>query len=90
MIQLGGLHPDRSELEPVRGYAPARIRSMTLQIAHRRTTAGDAVVCTLALGSGAILLLLHEAKPTVKWKWAIASSSQTAGGTPEAAAPQDW
>lgn len=39
MIQLGGLHPDRSELEEVRGLAPAPMRSMNLQIALSRTTA---------------------------------------------------
>jgi hypothetical protein len=74
MFQLGGLHPDRSELEEVRGHAPAPMRSKNLQIALNRTTAGVALVSALALGSGAGLLLLPQAaqaaqaKPTAKWK----------------------
>jgi hypothetical protein len=61
MIQLGGLHPDRSELEEVRGHAPAPMRSMNLQIAMSRTTAGVALLSVLALGSGASLLLQPQA-----------------------------
>ncbi len=74
MFQLGGLHPDRSELEEVRGHAPAPMRSKNLQIALNRTTAGVALVSALALCSGAGLLLLPQAaqaaqaKPTAKWK----------------------
>ena len=73
MIQLGALHPDRSELEEVRGHAPAPMRSKTLQIALNRTTAGVALVSALALCSGARLLLqpqaaqAAQAKPTAKW-----------------------
>ena len=71
MIQLEGLDPDRSELEEVRGHAPAPMRSMNLQIALNRTTAGVALVSALALGSGARLLLqpqAAQAKPTAKRK----------------------
>jgi len=60
MIQLEGLDPDRSELEEVRGQAPAPMRSMNLQIALSRTTAGVALVSALALGSGASLLLPRQ------------------------------
>jgi hypothetical protein len=42
MIQITASHPDRSNLKAVRGHAPAPIRSMNLQIALRRTTAGVA------------------------------------------------
>ena len=74
MFQLGGLHPDRCELEEVRGHAPAPMRSMNLQIALNRTTAGVALVSALPLGSGARLLLqpqaaqAAQAKPTAKGK----------------------
>jgi hypothetical protein len=52
MIQLDNLHPDRSELEEVRGHVPAPMRSMNLQIALSRTTVGVALVSALALDSG--------------------------------------
>ena len=54
MIQLDGLHPDRSKLEEVRGHAPAPIRSMNLQIALRGTTAGVALVSRPRPGHGCL------------------------------------
>jgi len=80
------------------------MRSMNLQIALSRTTAGVALLSVLALGSGASLLLQPQAaqaapgspgsprqprrrrpSPQRSGKLEIASSSQTAGGAPEAA-----
>ena len=75
MFQLGGPHPDRSELEEVRGHAPAPMRSMNLQIALSRTTAGVALVSALALGqwcqpaAAAPGSQATQAKPTAKCKF---------------------